>query len=153
MSACVASPRAARPRREQAGGRVRAGGVCGRAGAALCCGNTPLWPPELVARYPLQKLNLRARRQSRVAVVATAAAAATAWLVMEPAACKHLIDLPDELLQQIMLATNVQAVVACAQACSMLASLVTSEELWEALCVASWPLVHRLPRPAYSSWR
>ena len=107
----------------------------------------------LVARYPLQKLNLRARRQSRVAVVATAAAAAAAGFFMEPVACKHLIDLPDELLQQIMLATNVQAVVACAQACSMLASLVRSEELWEALCVASWPLVHRLPRPAYSSWR
>ena len=72
---------------------------------------------------------------------------------MEPAACKHLNDLPDELLQQIMLAMNVQAAVACAQACSTWASLVRSEELWEALCVASWPLVHRLPRPAYSSWR
>ena len=35
----------------------------------------------------------------------------------------------------------------------MWASLVRSEELWEALCVASWPLVHRLPRSAYSSWR
>ena len=72
---------------------------------------------------------------------------------MEPAACKHLIDLPDELLQQIMLATNVQGVVACARVCRMWASLVRSEELWEALCVASWPLVHRLPRSAYSSWR
>ena len=74
-------------------------------------------------------------------------------LIMEPAACKHLIDLPDELLQQIMLATSVQGVVACARVCRMWASLVRSEELWEALCVASWPLVHRLPRSAYSSWR
>ena len=79
---------------------------------------------------------------------------------MEP--CKQLTDLPDELLQQIMVATNVQAVVACAQVAHMWANLVKSEELWKALCMASWPLVHRLQRSwhgcssrtaAVSSWR
>jgi hypothetical protein len=101
-----------------------------------------------------QRLHKSSKLRHRAGADAAAAAATTAAaFVMEPAACKHLNDLPDELLQQVMLATNVQAVVACAQACSMWASLVRSEELWEALCVASWPLVHRLPRPAYSSWR
>ena len=70
---------------------------------------------------------------------------------MDPAACKHLADLPDDLLQQILVATNEQTVVACAQACSAWASLVKSEDVWEVLYTASWPLAHRL-RHAHPSY-
>ena len=63
-----------------------------------------------------------------------------------PFAAAVLSDLPDELLQQILIATNcAQTVVACAQVCSTWASLARSEELWEVLYTTSWPLAHRLP--------
>jgi hypothetical protein len=157
---------------------VGAGGVCGRAGAALlrhhlcgreldiCLYGVLGWEWNIfVWVFVYSVNNFLGIQKARVIIACTRdctnlrnfatapAPTRAAAFVMEPAACKHLNDLPDELLQQVMLATNVQAVVACAQACSMWASLVRSEELWEALCVASWPLVHRLPRPAYSSWR
>lgn len=154
-----------------------AGGVCGRAGAALlrhhlcgreldiCLYGVLGWEWNIFIGKVFGILSIISWGSKRLTIACTRdctnlrnfatapAPTRAAAFVMEPAACKHLNDLPDELLQQVMLATNVQAVVACAQACSMWASLVRSEELWEALCVASWPLVHRLPRPAYSSWR
>lgn len=67
---------------------------------------------------------------------------------------QHLADLPDELLQQVLRTTDEQTVVACGQACSAWADLMRSEEIWEAMCKASWPLMHRLPQPPpCSSWR
>lgn len=52
---------------------------------------------------------------------------------------RHLLDLPTELLADVLRASGIESTLSAARCCRSLCALARSEPLWQSLCMTWWP--------------